>query len=70
LRGAEGATERDLLALLQRQYNDPSTLPPKVYTSTMRHLLAVLVLRLSHVGNRHSEVRTGAEAFQRFRLRN
>lgn len=68
LRGAEGATARDLLTLLQRQYDDPGTLPPEVYTSAMRHLLAVLVLRLSHAGDRHGEMWAGAEAFQRFRL--
>ncbi|HXA58301.1 MAG TPA: AraC family transcriptional regulator [Streptosporangiaceae bacterium] len=67
LRGAEGATERDLLTLLQRQYDDPGTLPPGVYASIMRHLLAVLVLRLAYAGNRHGGVWTGAEAFQRFR---
>ncbi|KIF78207.1 translation initiation factor IF-2 [Streptomyces sp. 150FB] len=68
LRGARGTTERDVLALLQRQHDSPSTLPPELYAATMRHLLAVLVLRLAHAAGRHDEVRRGGEAFQRFRL--
>ncbi|MFJ2645221.1 AraC family transcriptional regulator [Streptomyces sp. NPDC087420] len=68
LRGAKGETERDVLALLQRQHDSSSTLPPELYAATMRHLLAVLVLRLAHAAGRHDEVRTGGEAFRRFRL--
>lgn len=62
LRGAKGATEHAVPALLQRQYDTPSTLPPELYAATMRHLLAVPVLRLAHAAGQPDEARTGGGA--------
>jgi AraC-like DNA-binding protein len=66
--GSKGTTEREVLALLQRQHDNPSTLPPELYAATMRHLLAVLVLRLANASGRDDGVAAGGETFRRFRL--
>ncbi|MEV7597188.1 helix-turn-helix transcriptional regulator [Kitasatospora sp. NPDC089797] len=55
------------LALLTDEYGRLGGLPLEVHVEVVRHLLAVLVLRLAHLPGGHRRRTAGDEAFRRFR---
>ncbi|MFF8715053.1 helix-turn-helix domain-containing protein [Streptomyces sp. NPDC015184] len=64
--GAAEPVERTL-ELLESQYHRPRDLPLEVHVEVVRHLLSVLVLRLSHLPGGHRKQAAGDETFRRFR---
>ncbi|MET9918629.1 AraC family transcriptional regulator [Streptomyces sp. NPDC006435] len=64
--GAAEPVERTL-ELLEGQYHRPRDLPLEVHVEVVRHLLSVLVLRLSHLPGGHRKQAAGDETFRRFR---
>ncbi|MDN3352192.1 AraC family transcriptional regulator [Actinomadura sp. DC4] len=66
--GAAGQdTARRVLDLLEREYRGPAGLSLEAHTEVVRHLLAVLVLRLAGVrGDEGDAEGAGSEAFRRF----
>lgn len=55
------------LALLESEYHRLRDLPLEAHVEVVRHLLAVLVLRLSHLPGGHRRPAAGDETFRRFR---
>ncbi|MFF4081688.1 helix-turn-helix transcriptional regulator [Streptomyces sp. NPDC001777] len=64
--GAAEPVERTL-ELLEDQYHRPRDLPLEIHVEVVRHLLSVLVLRLSHLPGGHRKQAAGDETFRRFR---
>ncbi|MFB6631023.1 helix-turn-helix transcriptional regulator [Streptomyces sp. NPDC056362] len=54
------------LDLLEDEYHQLRNLPLEVHVEVVRHLLAVLVLRLSHLPGGHRRQTAGDETFRRF----
>ncbi|MEV5983244.1 AraC family transcriptional regulator [Streptomyces sp. NPDC052114] len=65
---APGAEEpvRRTLELLEDEYHQPGGLPLEAHVDVVRHLLAVLVVRLSHLPGGHRKQAAGDETFVRF----
>ncbi|MCB5907444.1 helix-turn-helix transcriptional regulator [Streptomyces pinistramenti] len=65
--GADGQAVRSVLALLESEYRRPAALPLEVHIEVVRHLLAVLVLRLAHLYGGRADNEAGSAAFRGFR---
>lgn len=63
--GAQEALQRTL-DLLESEYGRLAELPLEVHIEVIRHLLSVLLLRLSHVQDGQDGDETGNEPFRRF----
>lgn len=64
--GPDGEAARRVLDLLESEYRQLAGLPLEVHIEVVRHLLAVLVLRLAHLHGDRGEEEAGSEAFRRF----
>ena len=66
---ASGNSLRTLAGQLLEEFDSLGEIPLEVHTAVLRHLLAALVLRLSHAGDQPAGARTRplAEVFARFR---
>ncbi|MFI2186983.1 AraC family transcriptional regulator [Streptomyces sioyaensis] len=64
--GAEGDAVRHVLELLESEHRRPGALPLEVHVDVVRHLLAVLVLRLAHLHGAQAGDEAGSEPFRRF----
>ncbi|MER0477662.1 helix-turn-helix transcriptional regulator [Streptomyces sp. Edi2] len=64
--GAEGDAVRRVLELLESEYRQLADLPLEVHIEVVRHLLAVLVLRLAQVRGARSGDEAGDAAFRSF----
>ncbi|MGW7486552.1 helix-turn-helix transcriptional regulator [Streptomyces sp. NPDC054786] len=64
--GAEGDAVRHVLELLESEYRQLAGLPLEVHIEVLRHLLAVLVLRLAHVRGAQGGDEAGSVAFRSF----
>ncbi|GAA2308964.1 AraC family transcriptional regulator [Streptomyces caniferus] len=65
-RGAEGDAVRHVLELLESEYRQLTGLPLEVHLEVVRHLLAVLVLRLAHLRGAQGGDEAGSTAFRSF----
>lgn len=65
-KGADGETVRRVLELLESEYRRLAELPLEAHIEVVRHLLAVLVLRLAHLHGGQGGDEAGSEAFRRF----
>lgn len=64
--GAEADAVRHVLELLESEYRQLAGLPLELHIEVVRHLLAVLVLRLAHVRGARSGDEAGSAAFRSF----
>ncbi|MFF8786210.1 AraC family transcriptional regulator [Streptomyces sp. NPDC015125] len=64
--GAEGDAVRRVLELLEGEYRQLAGLPLEVHIEVVRHLLAVLVLRLAQVRGAQGREEAGGAAFRSF----
>ncbi|POX42289.1 AraC family transcriptional regulator [Streptomyces sp. Ru73] len=64
--GPDGEAVRRVLDLLVSEYRQLAGLPLEMHIEVVRHLLAVLVLRLAHLHGDRSGAEAGSEAFRRF----
>ncbi|MEU9977063.1 AraC family transcriptional regulator [Streptomyces sp. NPDC051014] len=62
-----GAALRGILDLLEGEFRAARDLPLEVRVEVLRHLLAALLLRLSHVPGTRGDSAAGDEVFRRFR---
>ncbi|MBK0373125.1 helix-turn-helix transcriptional regulator [Streptomyces sp. RB110-1] len=62
------APVRQTLAMLESQYHRLSDLPLEVHVEVVRHLLSILVLRLSSLPGGHRRRAAGDDTFRRFQL--
>ncbi|MGW7576993.1 AraC family transcriptional regulator [Streptomyces sp. NPDC054765] len=65
-RGAQADALRHVLELLENEYRQLAALPLEVHIEVLRHLLAVLVLRLSRVRGAQGADEAGSAAFRSF----
>ncbi|MFD7994098.1 helix-turn-helix transcriptional regulator [Streptomyces mexicanus] len=63
---ADAAALRGVLDLLEAEYRRLTGLPLQVHIDVVRHLLSVLVLRLTHAQGAERAAGSGSEAFRRF----
>ncbi|MGW8379762.1 AraC family transcriptional regulator [Streptomyces sp. ODS28] len=64
--GAAGEQVRRTLEMVEEQYRRLTDLPLEVHVEVVRHLLGVLVLRLSHLPGGQRNPGAGGPAFRRF----
>ncbi|MFG2225033.1 AraC family transcriptional regulator [Streptomyces sp. NPDC048644] len=64
--GADGQAVRSVLALLESEYRRLAALPLEVHIEVVRHLLAVLVLRLAQLHGGGADDTAGSAAFRGF----
>ncbi|MER6465646.1 AraC family transcriptional regulator [Streptomyces sp. NPDC001288] len=62
-----GAALRGILDLLEGEFRAAHDLPLEARVEVLRHLLAALLLRLSHVPGARGDTAAGDEVFRRFR---
>jgi len=67
---ASGNSLRTLAGQLLEEFDSLGAIPLEVHTAVLRHLLAALVLRLSHAGDQpvDAQIRSLPEVFARFRV--
>lgn len=64
--GPAGAAVRRTLEMLESEYRRLADLPLEVHVEVVRHLVEILVLRLSHLPGGHRNPAAGSPAFHRF----
>ncbi|MER5748795.1 AraC family transcriptional regulator [Streptomyces sp. NPDC002088] len=64
--GADAVALRGVLDLLESEYRRLAGLPLEVHIDVLRHLLSVLVLRLTHAQGAQEAAGAGSEPFRRF----